>query len=49
MLVDGMWVIMFNSFPDEPIHVFGFSGEEFCIVKFNYLVMVKLLALEFYI
>jgi hypothetical protein len=28
-----VWVhFKFSSFPDEPIHVSGFSGEEFCIL-----------------
>ena len=39
-----MWVYFkFNSFPDEPIHVPGFSGEEFCVQKSKFVVLTLLI------
>jgi hypothetical protein len=37
-----VWVhFKLNSFPDESIHVSGFSREEFCVLWFNNVVMVN--------
>ena len=37
-----VWVhFKFNGFPDETIHVTNFSREEFCVLQFNYVIMVN--------